>query len=171
MRYILILFTALFLFSCNTEKQLQKKEKKYVSWLLANDKMADNCAELFPNVAGYEVRDSIYFDTLYLQSLPDTILSKPDSDTVYVIKTRIQPIIKTVQRDSIITIPNTAAERAWEIKYNKLLELYTTTIKAKDEQITKLQASQDKDNWWKIACIITWAVIGLGIGLKFLVKK
>jgi hypothetical protein len=148
MKILLLFITITFLYSCDTTKQAAKKEKKYVSWLLANDKMADNCAELFPNIEGYDVRDSTHFDTLYLENLPDTIWT-PDTMFVY-----HPPKTKYIKETKYITetrtVTNTAPLRDLEAKYKKLLADHIALMKAKDEQITSLQSQVDDKSKWKL---------------------
>jgi hypothetical protein len=160
---ILAIFTA-FLFSCNVEKQANKK----VAWLLAHDLMDDNCARLFPVRDSLVVRDSTSFDTLYVENevfIRDTIIK--EGKVIYIEKKcpPHQVITKIVTRDSIIYKRQTSEEDRLKgeiLKKEKLIAEKDAMIIAKDKKI-------DKNNWWKIACIITWALIVIYVVIK--IKK
>lgn len=162
--YLILLCFVAMLFSCNVEKQAQKK----VSWLLAHDLMDDNCARLYPIRDSIVVRDSTSFDTLYVDSdvfIRDTI--EREGKIVYIEKKcpPHQVITNTIRRDSIIYQSNTAEEERLKgevLKKEKIIQAKDETIVAKDKKI-------DKNNWWKIACVITWCLIVVYVVLK--IKK
>lgn len=163
MKYLLIL---LLFASCNVEKRTQKK----VAWLIAHDKLDDVCARVYPVRDSIVVKDSVSFDTLYLENevyLRDTVFR--EGQTIYREKKcpPVTVVTKTVTKDSIIYRRNTAEEERLKgeilIKENNLI--------VKDETINKQQAKIDKNDWWKTACLITWFTMLLGFVFRFFVIK
>ncbi len=162
---ILLLFVVL-LFSCSTEKKAAKK----VSWLLAHDLMDDNCARLYPNKDSVIVLDSTTTDTLFKEgeAFYDTI--RLTNDSVIYVHHKCPPsqtITKVVRRDSTIYRTN-GAEVA---RLTAIIQQKDRQIKEKDDIVIKQQKKIDKNDWWKIACLATWALIVLGGVFRFFVLK
>lgn len=155
----------LLLFSCSVEKRAQKK----VAWLLSKDLMDDNCARLYPNRDSLIVRDSVSTDTLILDStvyLRDTVLK--DGQIIYREKKcpPVQVITKTIRHDSVIYRTNTAEVERLK---GEVLEK-EKVIKEKDQLIVQKDRKAEKNDWWKIACLITWGVMAAGIAFKIAKK-
>jgi hypothetical protein len=153
------------LFSCSTEKKAQRK----VAWLLSKDLMDDNCSRLYPNHDS--VINSIHFDTLYVDGEPvilrDTVFQKGDTIIKVITKQCPPERIITKYHDSIIYRTNTA-----EVERMKRELLYLQNqIKAKDDIIIKQQEKIDKNDWWKMAALITWFTILLGIVFRLFIYK
>lgn len=161
----LLIIISILLFSCSVEKRAQKK----VSWLLSRDLMDDNCARLYPNRDSVVVRDSITRDTTYQDSavyLRDTVYR--DGDTIYREKKcpPVKIITNTIRKDSIIYRTNTAEVERLK---GEILEK-EKIIKEKDQLIVQKDKKAEKNDWWKWACLITWALIAIGITFKIAKK-
>lgn len=152
MRFLIL---ALVLVSCNPSK----KAHRFAS---SNpNEFADFCAQNFPVHDSTFIKDSVHFDTLYLENQPvieTTYLRDTVFKTVYY-PGSTQVITKYVKRDSIIIRRDYAAEKSLEIKRDALI------INNKD-LIAQRDGYKGKYNWWKLVCLITWAVI-----LVFIVGK
>ncbi len=104
MKYLLLLTTIL-LASCMTEKQSVKKlaiiQSKYPELI------AQNCADKFPIKETIEVRETITHDTLKSTDtlIKDTIINNEIIRYVYLPG---QTITKTIKKDSVIRLENTA---------------------------------------------------------------
>jgi hypothetical protein len=163
MKYLLII---LLLVSCSVEKQAQKK----TAWLIAHDKLDDVCARIYPVKDSLVVRNSVSFDTLYVENevfIRDTVTR--EGRTVYIEKKcpPHQVITKVVNRDSIIYRTNTAEVERLKgevLSKEKQIKEKDNTIIGKDKKI-------DKNDWWKWACLITWFAIVLGGVFRFFVIK
>lgn len=158
MKYLSWIITGIFLaflFSCSVEKRAAKK----VSWLLAHDLMDDNCARLFPVIDSIVVKDSISFDTIYNE--PEIIIDTVDcekKDSIiyrYVKCPPHQVITNTIRKDSIIFKRNIAEEQRLESEIVKKEKI----ISEKDQMIVSKDKKIDKNNFWKLLCIITWSLI------------
>jgi hypothetical protein len=161
----LILYCAMFLGGCSIDRQAQKRE----AWLIAHDKLDDICARVYPNMDSTIVIDRM--DTLYKDGpeiyLKDTIYQQGDT-VVKVITKKCPPVqVITKYRDSIIYRNNTAEEQ--RLKGEVLAK--EAQIKAKDDTINKQQTKIDKEDWWKMACLITWFAIVLGIVTRLFIYK
>jgi len=162
----LILILLVLLAGCSVEKRAQKK----VAWLLAKDVMDDACARLYPVRDSVVVRDSLHFDTLYVENetyIRDTVVR--EGQTVYIEKKcpPHQVITKTVTRDSFIYRTNTADVERLK---GEVLAVQKQLVE-KDGIIINQQKNLDKDNWWKVACIVTWCGVLLGFVFRFFVVK
>lgn len=104
MKYLLLLTTIL-LASCMTEKQSVKKlaiiQSKYPELI------AQNCADKFPIKETIEVRETITHDTLKSTDtlIKDTVINNEIIRYVYLPG---QTITKTIKKDSVIRLENTA---------------------------------------------------------------
>lgn len=101
----LLLLTTILLASCMTEKQSVKKlaiiQSKYPELI------AQNCADKFPIKETIEVRETITHDTLKSTDtlIKDTIINNEIIRYVYLPG---QTITKTIKKDSVIRLENTA---------------------------------------------------------------
>jgi len=101
----LLLLTTILLASCMTEKQSVKKlaiiQSKYPELI------AQNCADKFPIKESIEVRETITHDTLKSTDtlIKDSIINNELIRYVYLPG---QTITKTIKRDSVIRLENTA---------------------------------------------------------------
>ena len=122
MKYLLLLTTIL-LASCMTEKQSVKKlaiiQSKYPELI------AQNCSDKFPIRETIEVRETITHDTLKSTDtlIKDTVINNEIIRYIYLPG---QTITKTIKKDSVIRLENTA----------KLFVL-EGNLKAANEQIIK----------------------------------
>ena len=108
--------------SCNPQRKINKAKS------LLNehpDEAAKYCAEKFPVKDSVYVRDSIHFDTLYLENEAEPIVSyETIRDTVY--KTVKMPgttyfVTKTVTKDSIVIRRDIAKETSLQNQVNDLI--------------------------------------------------
>ena len=101
----LLLLTTIILASCMTEKQSVKKlaiiQSKYPELI------AQNCADKFPIKETIEVRETITHDTLKSTDtlIKDTVINNEIIRYVYLPG---QTITKTIKKDSVIRLENTA---------------------------------------------------------------
>jgi len=101
----LLLLTTILLASCMTEKQSVKKlaiiQSKYPELI------AQNCADKFPIKETIEVRETITHDTLRATDtlIKDSIINNELIRYVYLPG---QTITKTIKKDSVIRLENTA---------------------------------------------------------------
>ncbi len=101
----LLLLTTILLASCMTEKQSVKKlaiiQSKYPELI------AKNCADKFPIKETIEVRETITHDTLKSTDtlIKDTVINNEIIRYVYLPG---QTITKTIKKDSVIRLENTA---------------------------------------------------------------
>lgn len=162
---LLVVLIGIILASCSVERQAQRK----TAWLIAHDKLDDVCARIYPPKDSLVVRDSVSFDTLYVENeviYYDTVYR--DGQMVVISKPcpPHQVITQTIRKDSLIYRTNTAEVDRMK---GEVLEVQRQ-LKDKDSIIIKQQQNLDKDNWWKVACIITWALVGMG-GILWVVLK
>lgn len=165
---IVALIVAWVLFGCSVDKKAQKK----VSWLLAHDKMDDACSRLYPNLDSTTHKDSVHFDTLYLENDPivktDTLYR---NDTVFITQTVKCPPDKVITIHKVDTVTvyrtNTAEVERWKG------EVLTKEgqIKAKDDIIIKQQQKIDKEDKWKVWFIILASLNVLAFVVRFFVIK
>lgn len=164
--WLIIIAAVLFLHGCSVEKKAQRK----TAWLISRDKLDDICARVYAPRDSFSVKDSILFDTLYLDNnviIRDTVKCK---DTVIYLERRCPPserIIIHHYHDSTIYRSNTAEEDRLK---GVILEK-EKQLQKKDDIIIKQQVKIDKNDWWKTACIITWCVVLLGLVFRFFVLK
>lgn len=164
--WLILVVAVLFLHSCSVDKKATKKE----AWLIAHDKLDDICARVYPNHDSTIVKDSLSFDTLYVSNdvyLRDTVYR--DGDTIYREKKcpPAQVITKYIYKDSIIYRTNTAeVER---LKGELLAK--DKQIKEKDDIVINQQKKIDRNDFWRMVCIITWSLIVLGFVVRFFVMK
>lgn len=167
--FLIIWGILLLLTSCSVERKTQRK----TAWLISHDLLDDVCSRNFPVRDSVVTKDSVRFDTLYLDSeaeiLHDTVVSQ--GDTVFrIIEKKCPPQIvltKFVKRDSIIYRTNTAeVERLKGVILDK-----DKQIKAKDDIIINQQEKIDKNDWWKMAFLILAFVNVLGFVFRFFVIK
>ncbi len=148
---------------CATEKRIEKKADKSTSYLLKNGRLASVCSLYYPAKDTTIVKDSLHFDTLYVEGedvyLRDTITIA--GQPVFVSK-KCPPntiITKYIRKDSLIIRRDYAAEKALESRIRTHENDYAV-LSADNE---RLKAGR---NWWRIACLITWAVCAVFIGFK-----
>lgn len=166
--FILVWLLA-YLCSCSVERRAQKK----TAWLLSKDLLDDICARQFPNHDSIVVKDSVRFDTLYVEGeeiiIQDTIYKKGDTILRILDKKcpRCPVLVKTVRKDSIIYRSNTSEiER---LKGEILVK--ETQLKEKDNLINVIQGKVEKNRFWLIACLITWTLLVLYIVLRIKFKR
>jgi hypothetical protein len=121
----LLLLTTILLASCMTEKQSVKKlaiiQSKYPELI------AQNCTDKFPIKETIEVRETITHDTLKSTDtlIKDTVINNEIIRYVYLPG---QTITKTIKKDSVIRLENTAKLFVLE---NKLKAANEVIIKQK----------------------------------------
>lgn len=166
--FIAIWAVLLILTCCSTEKKAQKK----TAWLIAHDKLDDVCARVYPIRDSVITKDSIHFDTLIVETAPeiktDTVYK---NDTVFITQSVKCPPAKVITKtvhDSVFVYRTNTAEID-RVKGQVLAK--EGQIKQKDDIIIKQQQNIDKDNWWKVAAIITWCLVFTGFVFRFFVIK
>lgn len=188
---LLFLFLAFItcLSACNVDRQAAKK----VSWLLGHDKLAENCARIYP------VRDSAAItDTIYIPSEQPDLTGKIDSiligigtispDTIIYNDETVKKILQENIRlraainelkalykpcpPQTIVEHTVYRENTAEVERLKsLLAAKDKVIQGKDELIAKKDLSIDKNRRWMIACFITWLVILLFWTFRLFIYK
>lgn len=166
MKLILPLIILLLFAGCDEQKQAAKK----AAWLISHDRLGGVCNTMFPpHPDSVSVRDTMY--------KTDTLPGKPIivRDTV---PCNGQTIIREIQcpppqvinhyysHDSIVWRDNPYVKAAYE----ETIRGQNIIIKDKDELINRQQKRIDENNWWKIACIITWCGVLILIIIKLKVK-
>ena len=149
MKYLLLLTTIL-LASCMTEKKSVKKlaiiQSKYPELI------AQNCSDKFPIRETIEVRETITHDTLKSTDtlIKDTVINNEIIRYIYLPG---QTITKTIKKDSVIRLENTAKLFVLEGK-----------LKAANEQIIKQK---------QLIVIGRWAgfLLLIIIGVFFIFKR
>jgi len=117
---------------------------------------AQFCADAFPVKDSVIVRDSIWFDTLYLENEPEVdIRYVKDS----VIKTITIPgktyfVTKTVIKDSIVIRKDIAKETALQKQNDDLIVVNKDLVGARD----KFKKRSDFWMWVAIALGLTWVI-------------
>jgi hypothetical protein len=163
----IIVFILLGFCGCSEQKQATKK----VSWLLAHDLMDDECARLYPVMDSLVKGDTIVnLDTLYLDNdvfIRDTILR--EGETVYIEKKC--PPTQTITK-KIFVVDTLYRESTAEVnRLNSIIQQKDRQAKEKDDIVINQQKKIDKNDWWKIAALATWALILVGGIIRFFVIK
>jgi hypothetical protein len=163
----IVLYISLLLVACNPLKKAVRTMDEYPA------AAALYCADRFPVRDSIIVRDSISFDTLY--EAGDTI-KVPVPYAVYgdtSVKAVCPPakiITRTIRRDSLIIRRDVARETVLRDEVDGC----QLQVRIKEVRIEGLQhdlsAMKKNRNWWRIACLITWGLIGLGIIWKIRTK-
>lgn len=156
---LLVLWSAIVLLviGCTTEKKATKYMQKHP------EVSAKLCAETYPVKESVIVRDSVHFDTLYVDGEPvfvrDTVYTKGDT-VIKVIEKKCpqnQTIVKTINHDSIIVRENTAQIANLQNIINNL----QSEINSRDETIAAQDATIKTKNKW-----IWWLLlVCIGLGL------
>jgi hypothetical protein len=161
--YISILLVVCMILSCTSQRKVQK-------WnALHPGAAAQNCADQFPPRDSVSIVDSVHFDTLYVENetvLRDSFFIKGDT-VVRIVDKKCQPvqqIIKTVTKEKYVLRIDSASVFAMRSQRD-------TEYAARQKAETKLAETKDKLNWWKIACIITWALVIVRVALKIAFRK
>jgi uncharacterized lipoprotein YehR (DUF1307 family) len=157
MKYIFIavaaIILALWLCGCSHEKQAQKFFAEHP------DKLADKCAAIFPVHDSTIVRDSVRFDTLYMEGVPvilrDSFYIKGDTIIKQVIKQcpQSQIITKYVNRDSIIYRRDGAAEAVLNFHVSRLQADSIRKLQT-IEGLTSKVGGKNKLIWLLLAVVI-----------------
>lgn len=161
---VLTLFYLCALFGCQTAQNLTKHNDKFP--LAA----AEYAHKKFPPKETHSI-DTLYSsDTLYQEGPPvDTTVF---CDTLYATKYVALKCPPTKIIHDTVRINNTnwmidgAAVSALELQHEK-------DVAEKKKLQEQFAATKDKLSWWKIACLITWGILGIGIAFKigFSLKK
>jgi hypothetical protein len=160
----LLLYISLLLIACNPVSKAVKTFEKHPYEAVAY------CAMRFPVRDSILVRDSVSYDTIYKDG---EIIKIPIPYAVYDTSGRPayveapcpphRTITKIVRRDSLIIRRDIAKETVLK---NANDDCYLNVVK-KEKRITELEddytGMKKKRNWWRIACLATWTLIGLGI--------
>lgn len=146
---IILLFVLVeLLSSCNVSKKAH-------SFANSNPReFADFCVTNFPAKDSTFVKDSTFYDTVFLEKPPvieTTYLNDTVFKTVY-FPGSTQFITKTVRKDSVIIRVDQAAVQAQVNRVNDLIVNNKDLVGERDKY-------KDKFNWWRWACLITWAAI------------
>lgn len=166
MKYLLII--SVLIISCSVEKRAEKKG----AWLIAHDKLGGICNLMYPPRPDSVVNktDTITkVDTLQGDqvTIRDTLKCK-DSIIYREVKCPPTKIITNTIHDSVIRYQDNPNLRA---AYEQQLREKDKQIASKDDIVAKQQVKIDKNDWWKTACLITWFVVVLAIGVRLFVYK
>lgn len=157
---LLTLFYVCALFACQTEKNLPLHNDRFP------EAAAAYAAKRFPAKESRSVDTVLYSDTIYQEgpAIDTTVFC----DTLFVTKqvsVRCPPS-KIIRDTAIITATN------WMVDGAALEDLtlkYQASVKQVDDTKQTLSKIKDRLTWWKIACIVTWAVVA--VYLSFKLKK
>lgn len=144
--FILFIICVMLLLSCTTARKATDYMKKHP------DIGSEYCKDAFPVLDSVIVRDSISFDTLYLEPLPEIIRDSfyIQGDTIIRTVTKQCPphqtITKTVRHDSIII----RRDRAFEYVQSDTIKNQAYTIR---EQAADLNRVKHGRNLWRIIAI------------------
>ncbi len=149
--------------ACNPQRKIHKAKSVLNEY---PDEAAKYCAEKFPVKDSVYVRDSVRFDTLYLQGDP-VIEYQTINDTVY--KTITVPgttyfVTKTVTKDSIIIRRDSAGFTALRNQLNDLIVVNKDLVGERDKY--KKKAKTNATQKW-----ITWILLLVGLVLGIYFKK
>jgi hypothetical protein len=148
----------LVLFSCTTERKATGYFREHP------EKLAPICAEEFPVKDSLVVKDSVRFDTLWIEGEPvilkDSFYIKGDTIVKVITKEcpKVSTVIKTVTRDSIHYVENTARVVMLQNQI-KSSQLENQKLQA---QIALLQGKvkgKNKVIWWLavfVAILTAW---------------
>ena len=169
MKFLCTISLLLLVGSCTTQKKAEKYFAKHP------EKLAEKCANTFPVKDSIVVKDSISFDTLYLQQEP-TILKDSfylKGDTIIRVVTKECPpavsLIKTVRHDSIIYRRDMARETVLQYQLQdrqKLISDYLQTIQDQNKELRKDQETITA----KTKCII-WLIIIITLQSIYIFRK
>lgn len=168
--WLIIIAAVLFLHGCSVEKKAQRK----TAWLISRDKLDDICARVYPPRDSFSVKDSILFDTLYMDNnviIRDTVKCK---DTVIYLERRCPPserIIIHHYHDSIIYRSNTAEEDRLKgeiITWQKGFEHAGEMILDLNNELKEQRGKRD---WWMWAFLILAGVNVIGLVFRFFILK
>lgn len=156
-KYLILL---LLLAGCNTESKTLHKTQLYL--FEHPEFSAGYCAEQYPVKDSVVARDSISFDTLYMDQVPDTSYQYLSGDTVFITKYQTKYITKTIRKDSII-FRRDAAE---EIRLNLSLQDFQ---KNNNDLLAKYNKLEEERNEWKgkAKTRFWWILLLIGGGIVF----
>lgn len=168
---IILLFIACsWLTGCVSQRKAEKFYQKHP------EKLAQACSEHFPVKDSSIVRDSVRFDTLFLEGEPvvlkDSFFIKGDTIVKVITKEcpKVETIVKTSRHDSIIYRRDIAYEATLNYK-NVSLEREVAQSETKAAAVEDaLQKSNEGRSKWRKWCLITWAICGAYIGLRIFAR-
>jgi hypothetical protein len=154
---VLILLFLFGLSGCMTEKNLQKHNERFP------EAAAKYCSDKFPITETHKSDTLLTTDTLYQEGpWVDTTVY---CDTMFITKTvTVKCPPSKIIRDTIrirdsVRVDNPAPVTALKLENGRLKK---ELVQAGQ----KLTSTKDKLGWWKIACLITWGILGIGIAFK-----
>jgi hypothetical protein len=156
------IFFLLVLIGCTT----QKKATNYFN--NHPDQLAPICADKFPVKDSLVTRDSVRFDTLFIEGDPvvlkDSFYIKGDTVVKQVTKEcpKVQTIVKTVIKDSIHYVENTAR-----------VAMLLNQVKELSDKVEKCQTMSDKlqDKVKHKNKVIWWLIIVVAIESLWIFRK
>lgn len=150
--YLLILFLIYSLTSCTTERKATKYFNNHL------EKLAPLCVETFPPKDSTVTKDSIRFDTLYIEGEPvilkDSFYIKGDTVVRVITKEcpKVQTVIKTEIKEVTHYVENTAKVKVLEnviANDNKTIQKQAGQIEDRDNKI------KGKNGWiWKLIIVV-----------------
>lgn len=158
--YIIVI--ALLLAGCMTTQ-------KATDFLQKKGALASICADAYPVRDSLEIRERLHLDTITHTK------TEYATDTIYVqgepviIKAKCPPsqtITKTVYRDSIHYVENTAKLKVWQGKADSLASVTIEKEKTIVLKESKINDLTDSRNQWRKWCLITWIIVAVYIVLK-----
>lgn len=136
--------------------------QKATDFLQKNGELAGICAEAFPVKDSLVIRDRLHIDTIThtdIEYATDTIYVQGEPVIIRAKCPPSQVVTKTIYKDSIHYVENTAKVQVWQGRADSL----TKVIAVKEAKIKDLS---DSLSWWRKWCIITWVIVAAYIGLR-----
>lgn len=166
MKTIKIICIVLLLASCQSVK-------KATAYLEKKDALPEICAGKFPVKETFLPGDTIVsYDTVWNNTemlwdteTHDTLIR----DTLVKYKVLDRVITKTKVVTDTIVKENTARVRALQVERDKREKIIGQQLSQIEELRADLDAMENKRDWWRKVCLITWLICSAYIGLK--IKK
>jgi len=172
--WIIALALVFTLGSCHTEQRSMRKAQEYL--FKHPEYSAGYCAEQYPVKDSIITKDSITYDTLYVQADPsiDPVPMNPgDNPPQFEVVPNKEPpvikyILKTIRKDSIIYRRDGAEERRLQLSLQACQGNNNNLVNKNDElqQLVNEWKGKAKTRWWWIALLIGGAVAYTGIKLS-----
>lgn len=120
---------------------------------------ADYCARLFPPVPGQTIpgKDSINFDTIYIDQAPDTISTTRNDTTIQTIFITGPRITTTIRRTDTIRMENRAAWDLCDLDRRKAIQVATDQRTA-----AELWKGKAKQRFWMIWALLAFILAYIG---------
>lgn len=189
LQLILVILAACFLFSCNTAKHIEKKDQKYVGYILSKPVLTDQIYKIGLALHPVMPSNPIYvpgktvtvIDSSFAKEnidrlndiIADILNNYPVTQNIDSIR---QAIKKEVERNCKPRIIDNSTTDTLKIADPKLLDAINRDLAfekgksaEKDKRATQLEAANNKTRWWLIG-ISVFSLLAI-TGLTYLIFK